>query len=150
MEVHRETLIEDTLNSLVREDLNFRKPLKVKFVGELGVDEGGVQKEFFQLLIKQLFDTNYTMFTYNDESRRFWFNGNTFEPNIKFELMGILTGIAIYNSVILDLHMPLAIYKKLLNIQPDINDLYELMPSVAKSMKYILETDDPNLEDNLY
>lgn len=90
------------------------------------------------------------MFTYNDESRRFWFNGNTFEPNIKFELMGILTGIAIYNSVILDIHMPLAIYKKLLNIQPDITDLYELMPSVAKSMKYILETDDPNLEESLY
>ena len=35
-------IIEDTLNSLVREDLNFRKPLKVKFHGELGVDEGGV------------------------------------------------------------------------------------------------------------
>jgi ubiquitin-protein ligase E3 A len=56
------------------------------------------------------------MFTYNDESRTYWFNGNTFEPNIKFELMGILTGIAIYNSVILDLHMPIAVYKKLLNI----------------------------------
>jgi ubiquitin-protein ligase E3 A len=47
LEVHRDRIIEDTLNSLVREDLNFRKPLKVKFVGELGVDEGGVQKEFF-------------------------------------------------------------------------------------------------------
>ena len=30
-----------------------RKPLKVKFVGEEGVDEGGVQKEFFQLLVSQ-------------------------------------------------------------------------------------------------
>lgn len=47
LEVGRDTLIEDTLNSLVREDLNFRKPLKVMFKGELGVDEGGVQKEFF-------------------------------------------------------------------------------------------------------
>jgi hypothetical protein len=30
------------LNSLLREDLNFKKPLKIKFIGELGVDEGGV------------------------------------------------------------------------------------------------------------
>eukprot|EP00798_Chlamydomonas_sp_ICE-L_P005400 gene5400-5623_t len=30
---------------------SLRKPLKVKFVGEEGVDEGGVQKEFFQLLV---------------------------------------------------------------------------------------------------
>ena len=42
IEIHRDMIIEDTLNSLVREDLNFRKPLKVKFHDELGVDEGGV------------------------------------------------------------------------------------------------------------
>ena len=42
LEINRETIIEDTLNSLVREDINFRKPLRIKFVGELGVDEGGV------------------------------------------------------------------------------------------------------------
>lgn len=47
IEVRRDKLIEDTLNSLLREGLNFRKPLKIKFVGEPGVDEGGVQKEFF-------------------------------------------------------------------------------------------------------
>jgi hypothetical protein len=58
------------------------------------------------------------MFTYNNESRLFWFNGNTFEANVKFELVGILMGLAIYNSNILDLHLPIACYKKLLNIQP--------------------------------
>lgn len=40
--VHRDTIIEDTLNCLSREDINFRKPLRIKFEGELGVDEGGV------------------------------------------------------------------------------------------------------------
>lgn len=114
--VSRETIIEDTLNCLVREDVNFRKPLRIKFVGELGVDEGGVQKEFFQLVIRKLFDPNYTMFTHYEESRMMWFNGNTYESNVKFELIGILMGIAIYNSNILDLHLPIACYKKLLDI----------------------------------
>jgi ubiquitin-protein ligase E3 A len=31
-------------------------------VGEPGIDEGGVRKEFFQLLIKNLFDPQYGMF----------------------------------------------------------------------------------------
>lgn len=97
IEVRRETIIEDTLNALVREGINFRKPLRIKFVGEPGVDEGGVQKEFFQLLIRKLFDPAYTMFTHNPESRLLWFNGSTFESNVKFELIGILMGIAIYN-----------------------------------------------------
>jgi ubiquitin-protein ligase E3 A len=68
LEITRETIIEDTLNSLLREDINFRKPLRIKFVGELGVDEGGVQKEFFLLLIRKLLDPAYTMFTFNEES----------------------------------------------------------------------------------
>lgn len=35
-------IIEDTLNCLISEYINFKKPLKVEFEGELGVDEGGV------------------------------------------------------------------------------------------------------------
>ena len=31
----------------------------MQFVGEEGVDEGGVQKEFFQLVIRELFDPKY-------------------------------------------------------------------------------------------
>lgn len=56
------------------------------------------------------------MFTQNEETRLLWFNGNTFESNIKFELIGMLIGIAIYNQNILDLHLPMACYKKLLDI----------------------------------
>lgn len=90
------------------------------------------------------------MFNYNKESRLYWLNGNTFESNLKFELMGILMGVAIYNSVILDLNLPIAIYKKLLNIQPTLEDLQELNSEFANSLKFILESTDPNLEQLLY
>jgi ubiquitin-protein ligase E3 A len=33
--------------------------LRVQFVGEEGIDEGGVQKEFFQLIVRELFDPKY-------------------------------------------------------------------------------------------
>lgn len=105
---------------MIREDINYRKPLKIEFIGELGVDEGGVQKEFYQLLIRKLFDPSYNMFKYHEDARLFWFNGSTFESNVKFELVGILMGLAIYNSNILDLHLPIACYKKLLNIEPNL------------------------------
>lgn len=68
------------------------------------------------MLVRRLFDPSYTMFKYFEDSRLFWFNGHTFESNVKFELIGIIMGLAIYNSNILDLHMPMACYKKLLNI----------------------------------
>ena len=35
---------------------DLRKQLRVEFRGEEGIDEGGLQKEFFQLLVEKLFD----------------------------------------------------------------------------------------------
>lgn len=74
------------------------------------------------------------MFTYKEDTRMLWFNGQTFESNMKFELVGILLGLAIYNGVILDLNLPLAAYKKLLGLQPSLEDLKEYMPQEAKSL----------------
>lgn len=47
MEVRREHILEDTLNKIVNPGLNLKKPLRVHFVGEPGIDEGGLRKEFF-------------------------------------------------------------------------------------------------------
>jgi hypothetical protein len=66
MEIRRNNLIEDTLNFISNPELNFKKQLRIKFVGEQGIDEGGVKKEFFMLLTRQLFDPAYGMFTYNE------------------------------------------------------------------------------------
>ena len=39
--------------------VDLRKQLRVEFKGEEGLDEGGLQKELFQLLIEQLLDPMY-------------------------------------------------------------------------------------------
>jgi len=50
----------DTLDQLtVYNYENLKLPLMVKFNGEEGVDAGGVQKEFFYLIIRQIFDPSY-------------------------------------------------------------------------------------------
>ena len=149
IEVRRENLIEDTLNILSCSELNFRKELKVIFTGEQGVDSGGLRKEFFQLIIKQIFDPAYSMFHYNDESRTYWFSDTTFEPPIKFELIGFILGLALYNSVILDVHFPRVVYKKLLGLNPCLDDLINFSPSILQSLKFILKYDKPDLQDVL-
>jgi hypothetical protein len=39
--------LDDALRVINKPNLNFKKPLRVIFTGEPGVDEGGVRKEFF-------------------------------------------------------------------------------------------------------
>lgn len=135
MEIRRDNIVEDALNYLTKaETKNLKKPLKIKFANEQGIDEGGPQKEFFQLLVKQLFTPEYGMFHYFPDSRVFWPNAHSFEPNIKFELIGILLGCAIFNGIILDIRFPGAVYKKLLNVPVDLQDMRQIKPDVVQNL----------------
>lgn len=147
LKVHRNKLIEDTLNIISIPEINLRKPLKVKFIDEQGVDEGGVRKEFFLLLIRQIFDADYGMFSYRVNTRIFWFNLFTFEPKIKFELIGVIMGLSFYNGVILDVKFPLVIYKKLLDWKLSLEDMKECDPDLYNSLKYLKETKEEKIED---
>lgn len=40
------------------------KPLRVHFIGEDGIDAGGVKKEFFQLLVTELLSPDYGMLVF--------------------------------------------------------------------------------------
>ncbi len=66
--------------------------VKVQFVGEEGVDEGGVQKEFFQLLLRELFLPDFGMFSHDESTRLYWFRPSALELALEFELIGILIG----------------------------------------------------------
>ena len=44
------------------------KPLRVHFIGEEGIDAGGVKKEFFQLLITELLSPDYGMLIFQPVS----------------------------------------------------------------------------------
>eukprot|EP00195_Chlamydomonas_chlamydogama_P006855 CAMPEP_0202911740 /NCGR_PEP_ID=MMETSP1392-20130828/55763_1 /ASSEMBLY_ACC=CAM_ASM_000868 /TAXON_ID=225041 /ORGANISM="Chlamydomonas chlamydogama, Strain SAG 11-48b" /LENGTH=556 /DNA_ID=CAMNT_0049602365 /DNA_START=33 /DNA_END=1703 /DNA_ORIENTATION=- len=145
-------LVHDTLVQINRakEQDALKKPLKVKFVGEEGVDEGGVQKEFFQLLVRELFNPDYGMFTYDERTRLNWFRASHLDMDTEFELVGILIGLAIYNSHILEFSFPMVLYKKLMGQKPGFDDLAELYPEVHASLKKTLAYEGEVAEWGLY
>jgi hypothetical protein len=53
------------------------------------------------------------MFVLDTETRNFWFNLNSIESEKEFHLVGRLIGVAVHNSVILDVRFPSILYKKL-------------------------------------
>ena len=60
IEVRRDYIIRDAMLQLERtRTQDLKKQLRVQFVGEEGVDEGGVQKEFFQLIVREIFEPKY-------------------------------------------------------------------------------------------
>lgn len=151
LRVPRAHLLQAALNMLqAMPDSEFSKELKVVFEGEEGVDEGGVKKEFFALLVPQLFDPTVGMFIEQPENCLF-FNPHCDWYDVEYELAGILVGLAAYNQVVLDVTLPRLAYKKLLahlaQDQDDIivftlDDLEELDSSLAAGLRSLLDFDD--------
>ncbi|CAL8358068.1 unnamed protein product [Boreogadus saida] len=146
--VRRENIVEDTMEVLRKsKNVDYKKPLKVIFVGEEAVDAGGVRKEFFLLIMRELLDPKYGMFRYHEESRLIWFSNKTFEDIDLFHLIGVVCGLAIYNLTIVELSFPVALYKKLLKRNPMLDDLKEMMPDVGRSLQHLLDYTEDDLED---
>ncbi|XP_036308786.1 probable E3 ubiquitin-protein ligase HERC3 isoform X1 [Pipistrellus kuhlii] len=148
LHVRRNNLVGDALRELsIHSDIDLKKPLKVIFDGEEAVDAGGVTKEFFLLLLKELLNPIYGMFTYYQDSKLLWFSDTCFVEHNWFHLIGITCGLAIYNSTVVDLHFPLALYKKLLNVNPGLEDLKELSPTEGRSLQELLDYPGEDIEE---
>jgi E3 ubiquitin-protein ligase HUWE1 len=92
--------------------------LKIKFVGEEGVDAGGLTREFFLLLSRAIFNPNYALFAPSAD------NANVFMPNKLsyhnpdhlryFKFVGRIVGKAIYEGERLDCYFTKSFYKHML------------------------------------
>ncbi|KAF2099243.1 hypothetical protein NA57DRAFT_21925, partial [Rhizodiscina lignyota] len=157
--VRRDCLAADTLNEIravtgaTQSQNELKKGLRVHFEGEDGVDAGGLRKEFFILLMRELLDPNHGLVEYDEDSNYCYFNPNTLEDTEQFFLLGTLVGLAIYNSTILDIPFPPFLFKKLLlsassssPIPHDaydftLDDLAQFRPALARGLQQLLDFD---------
>ena len=81
------------------------------------------------------------LFVYDEDSRYCYFNTNTFETSDQFFLVGVVLGLAIYNSIILDIALPPFAFRKLLASAPNSPGpkTSMLRPSVAYSLVDLAE-----------
>lgn len=60
------------------------------FLGEEAEDAGGVRKEFFMLLLREILDPKFGMFRSYEETNAIWFTQTSFEDEIMYYLIGNL------------------------------------------------------------
>uniref|UniRef100_A0A8C1HRP9 Si:ch73-190m4.1 n=1 Tax=Cyprinus carpio carpio TaxID=630221 RepID=A0A8C1HRP9_CYPCA len=68
----------------------------------------------------------------------------------KYFLFGILCGLAFNNNSVVHLPFPLALFKKLLNVKPSLEDLTEFDSGLGKSLQYILNYSEDVEEMDMY
>lgn len=84
LQINRNNVLDDSINQIMNTNLSLKNPLKITFVGEPGDDAGGVKKEYFQLLVKSIFNENSDMFTTVNNDSFYWFNGLSYETSVMF------------------------------------------------------------------
>lgn len=147
LQVRREHVFHDSFRSLYykkAEELKFGK-LNIRFQGEEGVDAGGVTREWFQVLSRQMFDPNYVLFVPVSSDR------TTFHPNKLspindehlpfFKFIGRIIGKALYEGRLLDCYFSRAVYKRILGKPVSVKDMESFDPDYYKSLVWMLEND---------
>lgn len=154
MTIRRDHVLEDAFGQIWhRERQELARPLRVKLGqedGEEGLDHGGVQQELFRLIFAEAFDEKYGLFTTDPRTHTTWFRPASLEPLYKYEALGILMSLAVYNGVIVPITMPLAFYRKILGLKVKTTDhIRDGWPDLARSFDQLLEWDQGDVADDI-
>ncbi|KAI9270590.1 hypothetical protein BDA99DRAFT_478483 [Phascolomyces articulosus] len=153
MNVRRQYVFEDSYHQLLGrtgDEIKYGK-LSVRFYDEEGVDAGGVAREWFSVLARQMFDPNYALFITSAADKL------TYQPNrasavnpdhlsyLKF--VGRVIGKAIYDGRLLDAYFTRSFYKHILGRQVDYKDVEAVDPEYYKSLVWMLDNDITDVID---
>ncbi|XP_021252472.1 probable E3 ubiquitin-protein ligase HERC4 isoform X2 [Numida meleagris] len=146
--VRRECLLHDIWNHLRNaKNKQFTCSLKVVFTGEEG--EGvGLRREFFSVAAKALCDPQSGVFRHFP-SRLVWFPRQALSHGDTFLLAGTLFGMALYNHCLAPFPFPRALFKKMRDVEPTLEDLEELIPAVGRNLKNILKEESEDKLESL-
>ncbi|KAG1732222.1 uncharacterized protein EDB91DRAFT_677858 [Suillus paluster] len=152
LNVRRARVFEDSFQYLQRKtgDQIKHGKLSVRFYDEEGVDAGGVTREWFQILARQMFDPNNALFQPCAADRL------TYQPNKNswvnpehlsfFKFVGRIIGKAIYDGRLLDAYFAKSIYRQLLGKPVDYRDVEWVDPEYYNSLCWILDNDPTPLD----
>lgn len=124
------------INSLDSETLTRR--LDIKFEGEIGLDYGGMSREWFLALSEDILDAKHKLFkpigyefTIDPMSSKL--------PDMKekFQFVGKIIGMALYHSKLLYSYFILPFYKLLIGIKLEFDDMRYYDEQIWKSLNYI-------------
>ncbi|XP_065075185.1 E3 ubiquitin-protein ligase Nedd-4-like isoform X1 [Ochlerotatus camptorhynchus] len=152
IKVRRQSILEDSyriINSVTKVDL-LKTKLWVEFESEAGLDYGGLAREWFYLLSKEMFNPYYGLFEYSAMDNYTLqinpFSGLCNEEHLNyFKFIGRIAGMAVYHGKLLEAFFIRPFYKMMLQKQIDLKDMESVDTEYYNSLLYIKENDPSEL-----
>ncbi|XP_069780101.1 E3 ubiquitin-protein ligase NEDD4-like isoform X5 [Narcine bancroftii] len=153
MKLHRGNILEESyrrIMSLKRPDV-LKARLWIEFESEKGLDYGGVAREWFFLLSKEMFNPYYGLFEYSaTDNYTLQINPNSGlcnEDHLSyFKFIGRVAGMAVHHGKLLDGFFIRPFYKMMLGKSITLKDMESVDSEYFNSLKWILENDPTELD----
>uniref|UniRef100_A0A8C5I5M0 E3 ubiquitin-protein ligase n=1 Tax=Gouania willdenowi TaxID=441366 RepID=A0A8C5I5M0_GOUWI len=153
MKLRRNAVLEDSYRrilSVKRPDL-LKARLWVEFDGEAGLDYGGIAREWFFLMSKEMFNPYYGLFEYSaTDNYTLQINPNSGLCNEEhltyFKFIGRVAGMAVYHGKLLDAFFIRPFYKMMLQKPIILQDMESVDSEYFNSLMWILENDPTDLD----
>jgi len=151
--VRREHLLADSIKavmSLGREDM--RKIWRFEFMGENGIDAGGLAKEWFLLVTEAIFDADSGLWLSSEGNQMLMRVNPASEVScpddhlIYFRFLGRVLGKALFESQIVSGHMVQYLYKYMLGWPINFDDLESVDQELHQNLKKLLDMNPDEVE----
>jgi E3 ubiquitin-protein ligase HUWE1 len=148
--VSRSNILSDSFGALsdIRGDAILDE-IHVQFIGENGVDAGGLTRDWFTTLVNAIFNPNFTLFIAAANGRSSQPNplARHGAPNFRewFSFAGRIIARAVIEGVSLDAHMTRPMLKHLRSLPMSLKDLESVDQQLYESLHFILENDVTDL-----
>uniref|UniRef100_A0AAG5DXG0 E3 ubiquitin-protein ligase n=1 Tax=Anopheles atroparvus TaxID=41427 RepID=A0AAG5DXG0_ANOAO len=148
IKVRRSSIMEDSyriINSITKVDL-LKTKLWIEFEGETGLDYGGLAREWFYLLSKEMFNPYYGLFEYSAMDN-YTLQINPYsglcneEHLLYFRFIGRVAGMAVYHGKLLDAFFIRPFYKMMLQKPIELKDMEAVDTEYYNSLVWIKEYD---------
>eukprot|EP01107_Rhizomastix_libera_P001094 TRINITY_DN11942_c0_g1_i1.p2 TRINITY_DN11942_c0_g1~~TRINITY_DN11942_c0_g1_i1.p2 ORF type:complete len:437 (-),score=83.02 TRINITY_DN11942_c0_g1_i1:1349-2548(-) len=147
--VNRSHIFEESFMRLRKvKPSHLKGEISVKFKNEDGYDAGGLTREWFQVISREMFNPNYALFTMSHDctyqpNHSSWVNPEHLEY---FEFIGRVVGMAIVRGMSIDAHFTRSFYKHILGRPVGLRDMEAYDPQFHHSLCVILQEDVTDMD----
>nr|CDS18882.1 NEDD4 E3 ubiquitin protein ligase WWP1 [Echinococcus granulosus] len=155
LSISRDGLLEESFQQIQRLPASdLRKRLCITFLGEEGLDYGGIAREWFLRVSRDFFNPMFGLFEYTGAHYSLQINPASDVANVAhldyFHFIGRVIGMALFHGRCIDGGFTLAFYKRILDRKACLQDLELVDHDFYQSLAFIRDNDVDELDLELY
>ena len=148
-EIDRDDILESSFRMIHNIDpTELMNQITIQYKKEIGLDSGGLLRDWFTQLSKAIFNPNCVLFSCSEKNKSYHPNSqSSINSNHLqyFKFAGLIVARALIEGVCIDAHLATSFCKQILHSEPNLSDLEDVDSELYHSLQSLLDSDVDSL-----